>query len=412
MQTSSAAPNVDLIRAAELGNELLVQLNAVRETAPVVWNESVNGWIVARHADVQLAFSGKLPLSNHRFGRTLSAIPENERARRIPLMLETLPHWIVNSDPPEHTRLRKLLVRAFGRKVVEDMRPFARETIGRVLDQAAARREVEFVNDIARAITGRVILRVLGLSEDHLVRMPEWSANLNNGLGSAQPPMETLEATERSLREMKALFDDEIARRRRNPTEDFLSQMLLAREGADQLSEEEILGVCYVVLIAGHDTTMNTMVLDTVALANDAAARRYLLEHPEEIGNCIMELGRYTAMSTTMPRIVAESFEWHGQQLRKGDVVFLMIAGANRDPRTFANPESIDMRRPTDQVMAFGSGLHHCIGHLLAKMQLSEFFPELLRRFDPIEILDARLDFSPSISQRGLESLHVRMNPR
>ncbi|MET0986447.1 MAG: cytochrome P450 [Steroidobacteraceae bacterium] len=157
---------------------------------------------------------------------------------------------------------------------------------------------------------------------------------------------------------------------------------------------------------------MNTMVLDTVALVNDAAARRYLLDHPDEISNCIMELGRYTAMSTTMPRIVAEDFERHGQHLRKGDVVFLMIAGANRDPRVFGAPENIDMTRPIDQVMAFGSGLHHCIAHLLAKMQLSEFFPELLQRFDPIEILDARLDFSPSISQRGLETLHVRLHPR
>ena len=222
----------------------------------------------------------------------------------------------------------------------------------------------------------------------------------------------TFEHVMLTAREMKALFDRELARRRHEPTDDFISEMLLARDGADQLSEEEILGVCYVVLIAGHDTTMNTMALDTVALAADANARRYILEHPDEIGNCVLELGRYTAMSTTMPRIVAEDFEWHGQKLRKGDVVFLMIAGANRDARVFANPESIDMTRPTDEVLAFGSGIHHCIGHLLAKMQLGEFLPEFLRRFDPIEVLDARLNFSPSISQRGLETLHLRLNQR
>ena len=202
-----------------------------------------------------------------------------------------------------------------------------------------------------------------------------------------------------------------LARRREKPSEDFLSQMVLAREGSDKLSDEEIIGVCIVVLIAGHDTTMNSMGLATVALARHPQARQYMLEQPEAIANSVMEVARYIAMSTMQPRVVSADFEWHGQQLRKGDYVLLMIAGANRDPRAFPDPEVLDMTRSTEHALVFGSGLHHCIGHLLAKMQLGELLPELFGRFD-VEILDRKPEFGNLLSQRGLVRLNVRLLPR
>ena len=411
MQSIEGIADLDLTKVSELGNELLSRLNVVRESAPIAWSESAGAWIVTRHADLYQAYSGRLPLSNVRFTHLLELIPEPERQLRIPHVLKSVPLWIVNLDPPAHTRIRKLLTRAFDRKVVESVQPYVRETIGTVLDTAAERREVEFVNEVARAVTGRVIMHILGVSQENLPRLQAWSLALNS-FGAAAPTPEMLDDMETAIAEMDALFSGEIERRRRDPTEDFISQMVVASDASDTLSDEEIKNMCYVTLIAGHDTTMNTMGLGAVALARHVHAREYLREHPEQTSNCIMELMRYVAMSTMQPRIVSEDFEWHGQSLRNGDVVFLMIAGANRDPRVFSDPDAIDMSRATDQTMVFGAGMHHCIGHLLAKMQLGEFFPELVRRFDTIEILDEPLQFTNHLAQRGLTHLNVRLLPR
>ncbi|MET0660960.1 MAG: cytochrome P450 [Steroidobacteraceae bacterium] len=408
MQTIERAASLDLTQVSLLGNDILGKINQVREIAPVIWSDSAGAWIVSRHADVLEAFSGRMPLSNVRFTRLLDLIPEAERQHRIPHVMKSVPMWIVNIDPPQHTRIRKLLTRAFSKKVIEGVRPFARATIARVLDQAGEKREVEFINQVARAVTGRVIMSILGVGAENLPRLQAWSIAMNS-FGNAQPVPSMLDDMETAMAEMDALFTVEIEKRRRHPTGDFISEMVEASEGEDALSDDEIRNMCQVTLIAGHDTTMNTMGLSAVALARNADAREYLREHPQD-PNAIMEVMRYVAMSTMMARVVSADFEWHGQQLRTGDVVFLMIAGANRDPRTFADPDRIDMTRATDQVMVFGSGLHHCIGHLLAKMQLGEFLPALVRRFD-IEILDEPLQFTNHLVQRGLARLNVRLYP-
>ena len=144
-QSTERIADLDLSQASVLGNELLVRLNVVREAAPVAWSEAAGAWIVTRHADVYQAYDGKLPLSNVRFTRLLDLIPKAEQAQRIPHVLKCVPHWIVNIDPPEHTRIRKLLTRAFSKKVIESVRPFARSTINKILDNATDKREVEFV---------------------------------------------------------------------------------------------------------------------------------------------------------------------------------------------------------------------------------------------------------------------------
>jgi pimeloyl-[acyl-carrier protein] synthase len=401
-------PDIEFHRIAELGNGVLGQINAMREAGPVIWSKNSNAWVVTRHHDLVDAYSGRLPLSNVRYLPAFAAVPEAERAARFPQTMRTIGYWPVFTDPPLHTRLRKLLTRSFGRKVIEDLRPYVRQTVRAVLDRAGTRGEVEFVNEVARATTARVIMRLLGIPEETLPRLEEWSLAINVALGSAQSSPQALDDMERTVAEMTELFEHEIAIRRATPSQDFLSEMVTARDGADRLSDEEIIGVCVVVLIAGHDTTMNSMALGTVALVRHPQAREYLLGNPESLSNSIMELARFIAMSTMQPRVVSADFEWHGQQLRQGDYVLLMLAGGNRDPRVFPDPETLDMTRPTEMSLVFGTGIHHCIGHLLAKMQLGELLPELFRRFD-VEILPDGIEFSPVLSQRGLTRLDVRL---
>ena len=405
----SAQLSPDLRRIGEMGNAVLAHFNAIRESAPIVWNESVRGWLVTRHADVMQGFSGKLPLSCVRVeARTFSPERLALMAQRFPLMLSSLPNWIVNTDAPRHTRLRTLMAKAFSKKVVEDLRPFVQQTIANTLDSIAALPSVEFVEQVARQITGRVILQKFGLPATYLPNLPKWSYSFNTGLGGVvDPTIEVMDSVEHSMVEMQQIFSAEIAARRRKPTDDFLSQLVLARDGSDALTEEELLGICYLVVVAGHDTTLNTMTLGVAALCQDAAARQFLVEHPENILNSVMEVMRYVAMSTVQNRVASADFDWHGTKISKGDQVWLMIAAANRDPRVFAHPESIDMTRATDQVTVFAPGVHHCIGHMLAKMQLCEFFPAFFVRFPKARLRKSQLDFQPFFTFRGLDNLRV-----
>ncbi|MET0657117.1 MAG: cytochrome P450, partial [Steroidobacteraceae bacterium] len=124
-----------------------------------------------------------------------------------------------------------------------------------------------------------------------------------------------------------------------------------------------------------------------------------------------IELMRYIAMSTTMPRLASQDFEWRGRKIREGDLVMLMIAGGNRDPKIYRQPNALDFSRPNDTALTFGPGLHHCIGHLLAKLQLSEFFTAVTQRFDRVEILEDP-QFTPNLVFRAVNQLHVRFHPR
>lgn len=403
---------LDLSKIGELGNGVLGRLNAIREEEPIAWSPSARGWLVTRHSDVMDGFLGKLPLSCVRMeARSFDAGKMELFSKRYPLTLNSLPNWIVNSDPPRHSRLRTLMTRAFSRKVVEDLRPMARATIAKILDGIEGRTEVEFLEQVARQITGRVILNKFGLDESELDRLRYWSVSFNVGLGGVvDPSLEVMDDVETSIRQMQEVFMPAIARRREKPTDDFLSQLVLAREGDDRLTEDEVLGICYLVIVAGHDTTMNTMTLGVAALSDNEPARRQLLETPDRILDSVMEVMRYVAMSTAFPRVASADFEWHEKSIKKGDIVWLMTAAANRDPRVYQNPETIDLTRSNDRVTVFGSGIHHCIGHLLAKMQLCEFFPEFFRRFPNATVTDETLEFLPSMSFRGLTHLNMRLS--
>ncbi len=285
----------------------------------------------------------------------------------------------------------------------------------RIIDDALVQAdrggEIEFIESVARLIPARTILCLMGLQENLLPRMRHWAHAIQSGFGAGGTTPAMLDETEKVLLEMRAAFLPEIEARRADPRNDFISSLLSPGEGGMQLSEEELLATCYLVLIAGHDTTANTIGLATLALAADPGAWDYFRQttDPDRLVAGVMELSRRIAMTTTMGRVVARDFEWQGQRLAKGDIVYLMIGSANRDPAVFDEPLRTDFARPQTDNMTFGPGVHFCIGHLLAKLQLTEFLPALTRRFAGAEILDENLQWGTTVNFRGLRSLKLRL---
>jgi cytochrome P450 len=339
-------------------------------------------------------------------------LPKEEWERRIPSLVRYVPRWIVSLDPPAHTRQRKLLVKAFNRRIVESVRPYAHSRVEQLMERAAATPEIEFVEGIARQLPGAVILRLIGMSEQYVGHLRGWANAFQAGLSTPRPRPEWLEVADRAMAEVNEIFLREIDSRRREPRDDLMSALIQATDEGESLSEDEMLAALSLLLIAGHDTTHNSMTLGVVALHRNPDAWQYMREHPERMLDCVNEIMRISAMSAAQGRVAVADFTWHGRQIRAGDPVFLMQAAGNRDPRAYDHPDRLDFARDNNHSLVFGPGLHHCIGHLLAKMQLTEFFAALVQRFDRVEVLDEQLDFMPQIVFRGLFHLNVRFHPR
>ncbi len=405
------APDIDLSNLRMLGEELTPRLNAIRESEAVYWSEAQQGWFVTRFADVAEGFGGKLPLSNVRLDKVaFAAIPEAQWATRVPLLTTGIPAFANMTDPPYHSKLRKPMNHAFGKSNVETMRLFVQRRMGQLLDQAQAAGELEFIAAVARPLTGSVIMQLMGVPEQHLDNLRDWANAIVMAVGTARPTVGLLEEGERAMREMDKVFTAELARRRASSTDDFLSVLAAAGEGPDGLTHAELLGTCVNTLLAGHESTASTMAFGVAALVEHPDQVRYMLTHPDRKLQIVEEISRFVGMSASQTRIASADFEWHGKRIRRGDLVYLWNAAANRDPRVFIRPDELDLSRTIKESLTFGRGLHHCVGHLLAKLQLGEFFPAMFERFD-VQVLDRPLDFTGGYAFRTLSTLKIRVRP-
>jgi cytochrome P450 len=411
MSTASIV-DINLAGLAATGDALLPRLSALRTQDPIHWSEQSHCWIVTGHAALMEGFSGTLPLLNGKMESLLARVlPGDELYRRIPNAVRVMPHVLPNLDGTEHARLRKLFVKAFGRKIVEDVRPYVRERINVVLDKAAAEREIEFHENVSRQVPGAVILRILGMPATYLDRLKWWTDGTTRALVSFDPAPKLLDDLEAVVKDMIDTFTPLIEARRKEPRSDFLSALVNASEAGISLTHDELIASLNLLVVAGHDTTANSMTLGMRALSRDPAAWEAIRQHPERSVEASIELMRYVAMSAAQPRIVARDFDWHGHALKANDIVMMMIAGGNRDPKIFPDPEKLDLNRSTDMALTFGPGMHHCIGHMLAKLQMGEFLSAVTQRFSGVDVLEEP-EWVPNIVFRSVNTLKLRFHPR
>lgn len=407
------AENLDFrFDAQELGDGLTPLLDRLRAHEPVYWSAINEAWLVTGHEEVVEGFYGRKPLSSVRLPFVATAHIDDEVAcREIPNVMSAPRGWLLNMDGDEHRRIRRMIQKAFGKPVVEGVRPDVRRYIAEALD-AIAQEEgpVDFVEQVARIIPARMILKVFGFDDTLIAQMQRWSIYMNM-TGNLNVPLDELKKVDAVICELRDLFEPEFEKRRRQPSGDFLSALVTAVEEGERLTNDEMFGVCVITLIAGHDTTVNTMALGIEKLARQPDVVAQLRALDEFTVDHVMEIQRKAQMSTLMSRIVAEDFEWNGKQLKKGQFVLLCQGAANRDPAVFPDPDKFDFSREQYSNMSFAPGLHHCIGHILAKMVLGEFFPAFIERFD-FELAEDATVFSPTLAFRGLERLRLRLTDR
>jgi pimeloyl-[acyl-carrier protein] synthase len=411
MEGGIGAMDVDLSKTAELGEGLLERLNRLRETDPIHWSDASKAWLVLRNADVADGFAGKLPLVSHVFPEVFDLVLSRaDQQKYIPETIRFTTPFSTNLDGADHRRLRPLLMKAVDKRTVEDLRPFVRRYIDGLLDGLKST-TVEFNEGIARDLAGAVILRLLGLPLSFQERLKGWSNAIMVALGANQPSLDRLQTMEQNIVEMRAIFETELEKRRIEPGPDVISALQKASQDEGALTHEEVIGTCVQFIVAGHESSTNSLSLGLVALARHPNQWDLLKKRPDLLGSAVNEMMRFSAMSTAMPRTAGRDFEWHGKRIKKGEGVILLMASANRDPRAFPNPDVLDITRGmATPVQTFGPGLHMCVGHFLAKMEMAEFFSSLVARFDGAEVLDSKLQFTSQLVFRGLDHLNIRLH--
>lgn len=395
------------------GQAMITDLDEIRSTDPVFWSEKSRCWFVTRHADVVDMFQRRLPVTNDgRMFPVFHLIPPDQWDARIPALVKYSDLWITSSEGERHARLRSLLMKALNRKMVEGLRPYAEARAEYLVDIMVAEGEIEFNERISRAMTGDVLFKLLGMPPELIPNLRDWATWLMEGVGATVPTAERLERASLALEKMNEAVLIELDKRRKDPKDDLITGLLNAAEGDDKLSIDEILAQMHVAIVAGHDTTMNTLTLSVDALARNPDAFAYLVENQDKLLAIVTELQRHIAMVGGQPRLVSDDFELGGKQIRKGDMVAVLIAAANRDPAVFANPDKLDFTRDNRNSMVFAPGVHFCLGHHLAKMQLTSFLGALARKVKSIEVLDEELDFLPVWVFRGVYQMQVRVTGR
>jgi cytochrome P450 len=331
-------------------------------------------WLAVRHADVRTV------LGDPRFSRAATVGRDVPRVRPE---IDHQPSSILNMDPPDHTRLRKLVARAFTVRRVEELRPRAAElTAGLLAGLRAAGPGADLVEHVSVPLPVTIICELLGVPvEDRAIFRAGADAALST---SSMTPQERADARQAMVGYMAGL----VAQRRAEPTDDLLGALVAARDEGDKLSEAELIGLGVGILIAGHETTMNQISNMAYTLLSRPDRGEPLRSGPEAVARAVEELLRYTPLgaSAGFARIATEDVELSGVTVRAGEAVLVALPAANRDPDVFDEASALILDRATNPHVAFGHGAHHCLGAQLARMELQEALGGLLREFPGLRL--------------------------
>jgi cytochrome P450 len=312
-------------------------------------------------------------------------------------------------DPPDHTRLRALIARAFTPKRVEDLRITAEEITSDLLDHLAAGARsgevVDLIATVAYPLPVRIICSLLGVAADDEKAFTGWSQALSRSLDpSVLRSADVDTSIAAAEKEIVSYLDDILAQRRKMPDDDLLSALLSVETDGDRISSAEVVDLVLLLLVAGHETTVNLIGNGVLALLQAPDQIDLLRRYPDLVRGAVDELLRFDSPVQMTQRIATENLELGGHSVHEGDEIVLVLGAANRDPLIFEEPDRLDLRRDPRRHVAFGGGIHHCLGATLARMEAQVAISGLLRRCARIELAGSPVR-RPTFTLRGLQSL-------
>jgi len=380
--------------------------HALRAEDPVHYWPLSQGWVLTRYADV-LSVLRDPRVSADRTRSTMSKIlgppPIAEEFRDTFEAIQS--HSMLTMDPPDHTRLRRLVNRSFTPRMVEGLRPRIEQIVAELLDAVGGSSHMDLIRDLAYPLPVTVIAEMLGVPADDRVMLKRWSEELL----VLTEPFVPIDAALRSAGEMRRYFEGVCADRRRRPRDDLISGLVAADEEGDMLTEQELFAMCVLLLVAGHETTTNLIGNAVLALLRHPGERRRLQADPTLMRNAVEEFLRYDSIVQATARVATEDLEVGGKTIRPGEFIILVFGAANRDPAEFPDPDRLDVRRQDIHHVAFGNGIHFCLGAQLARIEALIALDAFLRRYPRFEGDYGELQYKPTALLRGLQSLPLAL---
>jgi len=378
----------------------------LRDDDPCHWSPRLKSWVLTRYDDVKRVCLGQ-EMSSNRLAPFFTTLP-SEAAGRVASLVRYLSLWMVFRDPPDHTRLRRLAAKVFSVKAMRAMRPSVEAITAHLLDAIGERETFDFIAAFAGPLPALVIMELLGVPRSELARVKRLSDDIALFIGSSRGAAEKYAAAESATKEMTDFFRALITERRGVPRADVLSELVHVDDAGDRFTEDELIATCILLLFAGHETTTNHIANGLAALLRFPGEMQRLRADPDLAQRAVEELLRYDGPTTAQGRVVQVEHELHGRTLKPGDRVFLMINSANRDPRAYPDPDRVILERDGVPHLAFGFGLHICLGFPLARLEGEVSLPAVLARFRGIEPAgDAR--WLDSLVFRGMAEFPVRV---
>ncbi|MGW6738394.1 cytochrome P450 [Streptomyces sp. NPDC055013] len=379
----------------------------LRDRGRVHWFEPTNQWLVPHHADVSAL------LRDRRLGRTYQHRFTHEDFGRTAPPPEHEPFHVLNDhgmldlEPPDHTRIRRLVSKAFTPRTVEQLKPYVQGLAGELVSGLVEAGGGDLLTDVAEPLPVAVIAEMLGIPESDRAQLRPWSADIC-GMYELNPSEETATKAVRASVEFSEYLLELIAARRKEPGDDLISGLIAAYDEGDRLTEQEMISTAVLLLNAGHEATVNSTVNGWWALFRNPDQLTALRADHSLIPSAIEELMRYDTPLQLFERWVLDEIEIDGTTIPRGAEIAMLFGSANHDTTVFDNPAALDLTRKDNPHISFSAGIHYCIGAPLARIELAASMTALLEQAPTLR-LAAEPERKPNFVIRGLEGLSVEV---
>ncbi|MCP5056439.1 MAG: cytochrome P450 [bacterium] len=356
----------------------------LREKSPVHRAYAADGWVLSRYDDVVAVLSDRSFSSDERHMRRYPIITRRRLLAGLPDMYEAGISSMLRLDPPDHTRLRGLVSKAFTPRKIEAMRPRISELIDELLAKHRPGGRLQLVRDFAAPLPVIVIAEMLGVPSSDRERFHHWSDEAIRTLGGQS--LEDQRRAWQAMQEMRDYFAEKIVERRHEERGDLLAELVAAEEAGDRLSDQELFTTLVLLLVAGNETTTKLISNAMVALLRNPEQLEILRKEPDRIPGAIEELLRFDSPVQLTSRMVTGDRRFAGVDMKRGDQIVLLLGAANRDPDRFPEPDRLDVQREDTRHLAFSHGLHFCLGAQLARLEASMAIDALLTRYTHLSL--------------------------
>lgn len=338
--------------------------------------------------------------------RFKNRIPLPETSKKYEHLKHIQNDMMLFKNQPDHKRLRLLVSNVFTPKMVEYHRSYIQETVNDLLDRFQNKKRMDIVSDFAFPLASLIIANILGVPREERYQFREWTASLIQSIDFTRS-RQVLVNGNVTIVKLQAYFKELIKKRKCHPQDDLISMLMKEEQQGYKLTEEELLATCILLVIAGHETTVNLISNSILALLNNLVQLLMLKENPLHIESAVEEFLRYESPTQMIARLASEDIEMNQMTIKKGEQVYILLGAANRDPKKFVDPHLLNIMRNPNPHLAFGYGSHFCLGAPLARLEAQIAIHTLLQRTHNLQLATSDLQWRNLIGFRSLRELQI-----